>query len=123
MAENDIAKAMTTAQVKYALLLGVKNDAVDGTAAATIVKTEAEKTYADAERRAESTRQKSVETARAKADQTIDEENQKVADLQVKVEDAETDLNDFLAEMKETLNVDLNFLVREPTGNRGRTAL
>lgn len=123
MANNDIAEAMTTAQVKYALLLGVKNDAVDGTAAATVIKTEAEQALAVIERKAEATRQKTVDDAKAKTDQTIDEENQKVADLQVKVEDAETDLNEFLAKMKATLNVDLNFLVREPSGNRGRTTL
>jgi len=122
--DDDIAKAMTTAQVKYAKLLAIKGDAANGVAAAKVTIVEAEETFASAERRSIATQKKSVETAKEKLDQTNTEQSQKISEWQTKVEVSESELNTFLAEMKDgPLNIDLNFLVREPTGNRGRTVL
>ena len=121
--EIAIAQAMTMAQTKYALLLGLKRDAESGVVAARQVMADAQETFVASERRADVARRKAEDTARAKQGQTNDEENQKIADWDIKVVDVEADLNQFLVEMKDSLGVDLNFLVREPARSGGSTRL
>lgn len=118
-----ISTALTTVQAKYALLLGLRDQLATAQEEGVETIEEAEGKFREADQKASEVRNKAVQVAQAERDQVLGQFTQTTTEWGAKIGNAEIDLKDFLAEMLETLHVDLSFAVHLGHSSGGHTRL